>query len=345
MAFPILGSPRPQFVDSSGSPYASGTLAVLDPADDTNKASYPTYDDAEAASNANDNPITLDARGSCSLWGLDNEDYKLVLKDVNAATVWTSDDVFLPTLLPKKYSTTFTSTDATPSISGNTHFILAGTTTITDFDDGVIGNTINIRAAGGTQSLVIQNGAPILLAGGVDFRMANNDSLTLAMFSDQVWTEIGRTNSKAGPKFLTADVSLINVTLADVSDLSTWTLPPATYYAVDGYLKTTSDGSTQDIKFALQTDNAFQEDHWMFSNTNEDGTHTSAGGYTDAGVTTTAMTADLVSAKVHGIIIRGFFLTHASASRSVVDFQAAQGTDAGTTTLEKGSWLNICPFD
>ena len=81
MAFPILGTPRPQFFDSSGSPLAAGTLSVLEPADDTNKASYPTYDDAEAATNPNDNPITLDSRGECALWGLDGEDYKLVLKD------------------------------------------------------------------------------------------------------------------------------------------------------------------------------------------------------------------------------------------------------------------------
>lgn len=98
MAFPILGTPKPQFFDSSGSPLASGTLSVLNPADDTNKASYPTYDDAEATTNANANPITLDARGECSLWGIDGEDYKLVLKDSSGATIWTVDDVNLATL-------------------------------------------------------------------------------------------------------------------------------------------------------------------------------------------------------------------------------------------------------
>jgi hypothetical protein len=97
MAFPILGTPRPAFFDSSGSPLVSGTLAVLDPADDTNKASYPTYDDAEAATNANVNPIVLDARGEASLWGLEDEDYKLVLKDSAGATIWTEDDVRTPT--------------------------------------------------------------------------------------------------------------------------------------------------------------------------------------------------------------------------------------------------------
>lgn len=98
MAFPILGTPKPQFFDSSGSPLASGTLSVLDPADDTDKASYPTYDDAEAATNANDNPLTLDSRGepSSGLWGLDGEDYKLVLKDSSGTTVWTVDDIFNP---------------------------------------------------------------------------------------------------------------------------------------------------------------------------------------------------------------------------------------------------------
>ena len=100
MAFAILGTPKPAFFDSSGSPLTSGTLAVLDPADDTNKASYPTYDDAEAATNANVNPVVLDARGEPpnGLWGLDNEDYKLVLKDSAGATIWTTDDVFLPAM-------------------------------------------------------------------------------------------------------------------------------------------------------------------------------------------------------------------------------------------------------
>lgn len=98
MAFPILGTPKPQFFDSSGNPLVSGTLEVLDPADDTNKASYPTYDDAEASTNANSNPIPLDSRGepTSGLWGQDREDYKLVLKDSTGATVYTIDDINLP---------------------------------------------------------------------------------------------------------------------------------------------------------------------------------------------------------------------------------------------------------
>jgi len=132
MAFPILGNPSPQFFDSSGDPLVSGTLAVLDPADDTNKASYPTYDDAEAATNANANPVVLDARGSCSLWGLDSEDYKLVLKNATGTTITTDDDIFMPNLM------SIGSTNI-QSISGDTNTVTVliftaddGNTTVTD---------------------------------------------------------------------------------------------------------------------------------------------------------------------------------------------------------------------
>ena len=48
MPFPILGTPKPQFFDSSGAPLTSGTLTIVEPSTDVNKATYPTYDDAVA---------------------------------------------------------------------------------------------------------------------------------------------------------------------------------------------------------------------------------------------------------------------------------------------------------
>ena len=98
MSFPLLGTPKPQFFDSSGNLLVSGTLSILDPADDTNKASYPTYDDADAETNANSNPITLDSRGepTSGLWGRNSENYKVVLKDSSGATIWTQDDIWMP---------------------------------------------------------------------------------------------------------------------------------------------------------------------------------------------------------------------------------------------------------
>ena len=98
MAFPILGNPKETFLDSAGAHLDSGTLAVLEPTDDTNKASYPTADDADAATNANVNPVVLDSRGEAptGLFGRDDEKYKLVLKDSGGTTIWTVDDVRCP---------------------------------------------------------------------------------------------------------------------------------------------------------------------------------------------------------------------------------------------------------
>jgi len=88
---------------------------------------------------------------------------------------------------PKTY--TLTSGDATPSVAGGHVFITAGTTAITDFDDGILGQTIRIKAAA---DIVITHNAAIILKDGVNFNMISGDTLTLTMFADQVWTETGR---------------------------------------------------------------------------------------------------------------------------------------------------------
>lgn len=161
------------------------------------------------------------------------------------------------------------------------------------------------------------------------------DTVILHMFTDQVWTEVARSTNSDYMKPLTADTTFTDTTLADVSQMSGMILKPATYYRILGYLKCISSAVSQDLKFALQTNNAFAEDHWTYVNTNEDGTTLS-----DSGTVTTGMIVDIVNAKVHGVMIQGMCLTHATLAPTV-DFQAAQGTDAGTTTLEKGSWISF----
>ena len=294
MSFPILGSPKQTFLDSSGNPLASGTLAVLEPSDDTNKASYPTADDADAATNANVNPVVLDARGEppSGLFGVDDQKYKLVLKDSTETIIWTQDDVRVPTrsltlegstaqtltgagAITLTESTTFlvtTSTDAltladgsenqhkyivmktdggvgtltptsfangvtivfddagdsahllfanaswhwlggsatvtgnaeaavtlgdngTPTVGVGSTFLTTGTTAITDFDDGVVGQTIKILFA---SSKTITDGTPIQLRGSTNFDGVAGDTLTLHMFNDQVWEEIGRSTTATG---------------------------------------------------------------------------------------------------------------------------------------------------
>lgn len=88
----------------------------------------------------------------------------------------------------------FTSTDATPSVKNSNFCETAGTTAITDFDDGVIGQVIYIKA---NDSITITHGTPIQLIDDANYAMANGDTLVLCMFDDQVWHEIGRGSNTA----------------------------------------------------------------------------------------------------------------------------------------------------
>lgn len=87
-----------------------------------------------------------------------------------------------------------TNADATPSVKNATLVELTGTTAITDFDDGVIGQIIFIKANG---SITITHGTPIQLRDNANYAMTDGDTLTLCMFDDQVWHEIGRGSNTA----------------------------------------------------------------------------------------------------------------------------------------------------
>ncbi len=98
MSFPLI-NPYQQFFDSSAA-LAAGTIEFRDPTSNDLIDSFPTADDADAQTNANANPLTLSATGAATA-GLFLEDgiaYKVILKDVNGATVTTQDDVRSPVL-------------------------------------------------------------------------------------------------------------------------------------------------------------------------------------------------------------------------------------------------------
>ena len=88
----------------------------------------------------------------------------------------------------------FTNGDATPSVKNANIFETAGATSITDFDDGIIGQVIHIKA---TASIKVTDNAAILLNESTDYDMADGDTLTLCMFDDQIWHEIGRAVTSA----------------------------------------------------------------------------------------------------------------------------------------------------
>ena len=85
--------------------------------------------------------------------------------------------------------------DATPTVLSKNVFQTAGTTAITDFDDGVVGQCIHVQAK--TSIKITHNASNIVLSGGADFDMVSGDTLTLFMFDNGVWSEVGRGHNHA----------------------------------------------------------------------------------------------------------------------------------------------------
>ena len=79
--------------------------------------------------------------------------------------------------------------NATPTVGSVTLAKTGGTTTITDFDDGVVGQTFRLLAK---HILEITHSSNLLLKGGLKFDMKVGDVLTLTMFDDQIWEEVSR---------------------------------------------------------------------------------------------------------------------------------------------------------
>lgn len=113
-----------------------------------------------------------------------------VLKQTWEALKTTFSNYLVVTGLITSTVTTFASADASPTVLGLNLFKTTGTTAITDFDDGVVGQTIKILA--NANITITHNASIIILNGAVNYAMTANDTLTLTMFNDQVWVEVAR---------------------------------------------------------------------------------------------------------------------------------------------------------
>lgn len=84
-------SPEPQFFNGNGTPYANGTLTFYETGTTTPKNTYPTEADALAGTNANANPLTLNSLGAApvEVWMVGQ--YRVILKNAAAATIWDRD--------------------------------------------------------------------------------------------------------------------------------------------------------------------------------------------------------------------------------------------------------------
>ncbi len=79
--------------------------------------------------------------------------------------------------------------DATPTVLNVVLAKTGGTTTITDFDDGVVGQPLELRFDHAT---TITDGSNILLNASANFVGAAGDVMKFRMFTDQVWEEVSR---------------------------------------------------------------------------------------------------------------------------------------------------------
>ena len=342
MAYPILGTPKPAYYDSNGAPLVSGTITITNPSDDTAKTVYPSEAQADASSGGSTAAITLNSRGEppFQIWGQDNEDYKVVLKDSAAATIWTIASVQMPPHPKGRHLVTMTTDDATPSSADGDYVRFNdGTDSITGIDDGFSGKVVTLSNYGTTARL-LAHGSNIKLrdvnAGGMS--IMEDDHIMLISDGSAVWYELAR--SQKGPLLATktADQTVTaSTTLVDDTHMSAYKLAPESIYKISGFLKVnTGATSAPDIKLALQTDQTFQDSWWTLHSTND-----AAAIVGDTGITTTAIELACVTGTVHGIVINGFVQTHATAI-ATVDLQWAQGTsDAIATTVELGSWLQF----
>jgi hypothetical protein len=79
--------------------------------------------------------------------------------------------------------------DTTPSVSGYRTVTTGSTTTITDFDDGRVGQLLTVLSE---HAVTITDGTHIILHGSADFDMEVADSLTLVLKADNKWYETAR---------------------------------------------------------------------------------------------------------------------------------------------------------
>ncbi len=87
-----LGTPKVQYFDTdTGDPLEGGKLYTYDSDFVTPRATYPTLADAAAGTNANTNPVILDARGEANV--VISGSTGLILKRADDTTIWTAGPV------------------------------------------------------------------------------------------------------------------------------------------------------------------------------------------------------------------------------------------------------------
>jgi hypothetical protein len=95
---------------------------------------------------------------------------------------------------PKQYGTSsdvaaLPDLNATPSVKRGNYYLTTGTTAITNFTEGRVGQTIHLQA---TDSITVQDNANIVLGDSSDYAMVVGDVLVLTQYEVGIWAEEAR---------------------------------------------------------------------------------------------------------------------------------------------------------
>lgn len=125
-------------------------------------------------------------------WTITSGGYRISLLNVGKAAIDGTVTAFFPNPDANVRKISTLADDATPSVLNGYVFLTGGTTTITDFDDGVTGQIITIVSE---HAITITDGTNIYLSGSANFVMAATDTLTLICKADNKWYEISRSDN------------------------------------------------------------------------------------------------------------------------------------------------------
>lgn len=134
--------------------------------------------------NASEHKITIDSEGSAAKPAL----IEIGQSAGNVVDVTLGGEV-RPRSIVSTIVATMASGDTTPSVGGTNTLLTAGTTTITNFDDGVVGQVIRVKAK---SIITVQDNAQVGLEGTTDFDMKVGDTLSLELFESGVWSQVGK---------------------------------------------------------------------------------------------------------------------------------------------------------
>lgn len=237
----------------------------------------------------------------------------------------------------------FTDQDATPSVlttAGNTVFKTANTvaTTITDFDDGYVGQVIHV-IINDANTTVDFTSSGLIGNNGADWSPSSGDAMTCFYDGTDWYCDVPPQTATTYPsqiKYLTADASYTSdTTLADLAGMTGFTIEAGALYALRGHLKVFA-AATFLFKFRMDCDNTPASSH-IVANIYD----ASAAGVGDTGTFDADFTTPTGSNADQGCDLSGFVEGHATLAISM-DVQGAQAASSGSATIfRKGSWVEL----